>query len=133
VYRAGYAPPALIDILEKLEALERRKPGAMSRLFRSHPAISQRIAQTQKHVQELLKQQPQYLVTTSEFRDVQARLQSQFSLRTADPKSGGPTLRRPPGERRDPVEDRDSRDADDAERPTPKRSPSMYQPLPAPV
>ena len=121
LYNAGYDPPALIDFLEKLEALERRKPGTMSQLFRSHPPMSTRIAQTQKDVQELLKQRPQYVVTTSEFNDLKDRLRSQLNRRKADPKSNVPTLRRP-GERPGSIEDR--RDPQDDERPTLKRNPA---------
>jgi len=62
VYRAGYDPQALVDFLEKLEAMERRKPGAMSELFRSHPPVAKRIAQAQKVIQEMLKQQPRYVI-----------------------------------------------------------------------
>lgn len=125
LYQAGYDPPALIDFLERLEALERRKPGTMSQLFRSHPSISSRIAQTQKDVQQLLKQRPQYLVTTSEFNDVQERLRSQLNRRKADPKPNVPTLRRP-GERPGPIEDQDRRNqGEDDERPTLKRNPGV--------
>jgi predicted Zn-dependent protease len=122
LYQAGYDPPALIDFLEKLDALERRKPGTMSQLFRSHPPMSTRIAQTQKDVQELLKQRPQYVVTTSEFNDLKDRLRSQLNRRKADPKSNVPTLRRP-GERPGSIEDR--QDTQDDERPTLKRNPAM--------
>jgi predicted Zn-dependent protease len=124
LYQAGYDPPALIDFLEKLEALERRKPGTVSQLFRSHPPVSSRIAQTQKDVQQLLKQRPQYLVTTSEFNDVQERLRSQSNRRKADPKPNVPTLRRP-GERPGPIEDQNRRDQGDDERPTLKRNPMV--------
>jgi predicted Zn-dependent protease len=58
LYQAGYDPPAMIDFLERLEALERRKPCTMSQLFRSHPPVSSRIAQTQKDVQQLLNRGP---------------------------------------------------------------------------
>jgi predicted Zn-dependent protease len=122
LYMAGYDPPALIDFLEKLDALERRKPGTMSQLFRSHPPMSTRIAQTQKDVQELLKQRSQYVVTTSEFNDLKDRLRSQLNRRKADPKPNVPTLRRP-GERPGSIEDRQV--PQDDERPTLKRNPAM--------
>ena len=110
LYRAGYDPPALIDFLEKLEAQERKKPGTMSQLFRSHPPMSSRIAQTQKEIQDLLRQEPQYVVTTSEFNEVRQKLQTQLNRRKAEPKSDGPTLRRSPDESPDSIEDRDKRD-----------------------
>ena len=37
VYKTGYAPAAFIDFFERMEALERKKKGTVSQLFRSHP------------------------------------------------------------------------------------------------
>jgi predicted Zn-dependent protease len=124
VYKSGYDPPALIDFLEKLDALERRKPGAMSQLFRSHPPIASRIAETQKDIQDLLSRQPQYVVSTSEFDEVRKNLKAQLSRRKVDTKPNAPTLRRSPTDRPDKIESRDVPDSNDDERPTLKRTPS---------
>src|ERR1017187_959812 len=72
----------------------------------------------------VVEQRPQYLVTTSEFNDVQERLRSQLNRRKADPKPNVPTLRRP-GERPGPIEDQNQRDQGDDERPTLKRNPAV--------
>jgi hypothetical protein len=94
----------------------------MSVFFRSHPPVAKRIAQTQKVIQEMLKQQPQYVVTTSEFSEVQSRLRAQLNRRKSEPKSEGPTLRRP-SERPHPVEEQDRGNQDEDERPTLRRHP----------
>lgn len=118
VYKAGYDPTAFVDFFEKMEAQEKKKPGTVSELFRSHPNISSRIQSTQKLLQELMREQPLYMVTTSEFQDVQEMLAAKRNLRKAAPEKTGPTLRRSTdGSRRG----EDAPDKD--ERPTLKRRP----------
>ncbi len=38
MYKAGYDPQGMVSIFEKLDALEKHKPGAISRAFSDHPA-----------------------------------------------------------------------------------------------
>jgi beta-barrel assembly-enhancing protease len=121
MYKAGYDPTAFIDFFEKLEAAEKRKPGTVSKIFGSHPSVATRIKVTQRNVQELLRQQPQYVVTTSEFRDVRRYLQQTLNRRKMTPEKSGPTLRRPAGGNTDRIEDRDATKPDQDERPTLKR------------
>ena len=45
MYKAGYDPTAFVDFFEKVQSLEKRKPGAMSKLFSSHPPTDDRIKQ----------------------------------------------------------------------------------------
>lgn len=124
LYKAGYDPAAFVDFFERMEALEKKKPGTVSELFRSHPNISSRIKNTQKNVQELLQQQPQYVVTTSEFRDLNAYLARMLNQQRNQPAGTGPTLRRTPKGRVDPIEDRNGTQSEsDDERPTLKRRP----------
>jgi len=37
MYRAGYDPQAFITFFEKVQALEKRKPGAVAKVFADHP------------------------------------------------------------------------------------------------
>jgi predicted Zn-dependent protease len=113
LYKAGYDPTAFVDFFERMEAMEKKKPGTVSVLFRSHPKIATRIQNTQKNVQELLQQQPQYVVTTSEFRAVSRHLEQRHNRRMAAPLKDGPTLQRTPQGSAGP----------DDERPTLKRRP----------
>ncbi len=57
----------MVDIFEKIESLDRKRPGLVSKAFSTHPPTGDRIVTVQKNIQELLKEQPQYVVTTSEF------------------------------------------------------------------
>src|ERR1700736_1654405 len=55
MYKAGYDPVAFVDFFEKVQSLEKKKPGTMSKVFLTHPPTDNRIAIAQKHIQELLK------------------------------------------------------------------------------
>jgi hypothetical protein len=83
--------------------------------------VATRIKFTQRNVEELLEQQPQYVVTTSEFRDVRQYLQQTLNRRKITPERSGPTLRRPASGNTDRIEDRDATMPDQDERPTLKR------------
>ncbi len=95
LYKAGYDPAAMVDFFEKLEAMEKDKPGTMAELFRSHPVTSERLKNTQKDIQELLRGQPQYVATTSEFNQIKGRLQQMVTRPKAGPNGeSAPVLRR---------------------------------------
>lgn len=95
IYKAGYDPTAFIDFFERMASLERKKPGTLSELFRSHPNTAARIQSAQQNVQELLAEQPQYVVTTSEFNEVKRELEQNLNRRRPASGKSGPTLRRP--------------------------------------
>jgi beta-barrel assembly-enhancing protease len=73
-YRAGYDPSGLISMFEKLQALEKKKPGTLSKTFDSHPQTPDRIEKTQEEIRKILPAKQEYIVTTSEFDEVKARL-----------------------------------------------------------
>jgi predicted Zn-dependent protease len=100
LYKSGYDPTAFVDFFERMEAMEKRKPGTVSQLFRSHPNVASRIKSTQKSIQELLSTQPQYVVDTSEFREVTQELTGLARMRKATPEKSCPTLRRKAGDGR---------------------------------
>jgi len=74
MYRAGYDPQAFITFFEKIQALEKRKPGAVSRAFSDHPQTPDRIEHSQEEIAKILPAKDEYTVTTSEFDDIKARL-----------------------------------------------------------
>ena len=74
MYRAGYDPQAFITFFEKVQALEKRKPGLVARAFSDHPQTPARILHTQEEIARILPPRDEYTVTTSEFEDVKARL-----------------------------------------------------------
>lgn len=123
--KTGYDPTAMVGFFERLETMEKSKPGTMAKLFRSHPVTGERIERTQKNIEQLLAAQPQYIVTTSNFRDVKEKLEQAEKSRTLNAKSdSGPTLRRRPA---DAIPAEGGAEAggktDDDERPTLRRRP----------
>ncbi len=96
MYRAGYDPQAFVTFFEKIQNLEKHKPGAVSKAFASHPQTPDRIEHSQEEIAHLLPPKPEYLVTTSEFDDVKARLaRIENKRKLNDPKGNNkPTLRR---------------------------------------
>jgi predicted Zn-dependent protease len=104
MYRAGYDPQGLVSIFEKLDALEKHKPGALSKAFSDHPATPDRIANIEDEIATILPARPDYLVTTSEFDQVKARLARIQNKRGINDKKDGnkPTLRRTSGSNNDP-------------------------------
>jgi beta-barrel assembly-enhancing protease len=122
MYKAGYDPTAFVDFFEKIETLEKTKPGTMSKVFSTHPMTEDRIAAAQKDIQANLPSKPEYVVTTSEFNDVKGRLNSLLNRRKVDVKEDNrPRLRRSPGNG-GTIDDGDTKEKPDKdERPTLKR------------
>jgi len=96
MYRSGYDPQAFISFFEKIQALEKRKPGMVSRAFSDHPQTPDRILHSQEEIARILPARDEYTVTTSEFDDVKARLaRIENKRRLTDTKDGKkPSLRR---------------------------------------
>src|SRR6185437_8619526 len=95
MYKAGYDPTASIDLFERMLSLERRKPGIIAKVFNTHPMTGDRIAKTQKNIDEMLPGRTEFVVTTSEFNEVRERLKSRYVPRKdGDPNK--PRLRRVP-------------------------------------
>jgi beta-barrel assembly-enhancing protease len=110
MYRAGYDPQAFVTIFEKLENLEKTKPNLISKAFSSHPQTPDRIEATQKEIATLLPPRAEYVVTTSEFDDVKARLARIENKRKLNDNGKGnqPTLRRASSTNSDPNASPDS-------------------------
>ena len=96
MYRAGYDPQAFISFFEKVQALEKRKPGAVAKVFSDHPQTPVRILRSQQEIARILPPRDEYTVTTSEFDDIKARLaRIENKRRLTDSKNGQkPSLRR---------------------------------------
>jgi beta-barrel assembly-enhancing protease len=96
MYRAGYDPQAFVTFFEKIQDLEKHKPGAVARAFSDHPQTPDRIAHSQEEIAKILPPRDEYLVTTSEFDEVKTRLaRIENKRKLTDGKNGQkPTLRR---------------------------------------
>jgi beta-barrel assembly-enhancing protease len=126
LYKSGYDPTAFVDFFEKIQSLEKKKPGTLAKIFSSHPPTDSRIKAAQDEIQKILVAKPEYVVNTSEFNDVKGRLSMLHNRRKVDQEtdSSRPRLRRAPGSTTGPVdEDENGKKpkTDSDERPTLKR------------
>ena len=100
LYKSGYDPTAAVDMFERVDATQQQHPGAVSQLFNTHPLTTDRIARTQKNIQQNLPAREEYVVNTSEYEDVRARLVGIQEQRKVHEKPA-PTLLSKPGESKD--------------------------------
>lgn len=119
MYRAGYDPSAFVSFFEKIQAMEKKKPGTLSKAFDTHPQTPDRIEKSQDEIRKILPAKQQYIVTTSEFDEVKARLAAiENKHKVLDKKDENkPSLRRTSNSGGD--NNGNSQDGDD--RPTLKR------------
>jgi predicted Zn-dependent protease len=90
MYKTGYDPEGLVRSFEKIEALEKKKPGLISRAFASHPQTPDRVENSQREIAEILPPRQEYIVTTSDFSRVKARLAALLK-KQAVPNAQSPT------------------------------------------
>jgi len=98
MYAAGYDPTGAVSIFEKLESLQKTKPGAVAKVFSTHPKDSERIDKTEKEIQAILPAKPEYVVTTSEYGAVRERLLARESGRKQENQDARPVLHKRAGD-----------------------------------
>jgi predicted Zn-dependent protease len=121
MYKAGYDPNSYITFFERIQADEKRRPGTIPKVFSTHPPTAERIQNAQEEIERILPAKEEYIVTTSEFDSVKARLRGiMFSRKSQDNGPGKPTLRTKTEQSKKQPTDPNSTDDD---RPTLKRRP----------
>lgn len=119
MYKAGYDPNGFITFFEKVQAKERKKPGSIPKVFSTHPPTPARITKAQQEIAQILPVRTEYIVSTSEFDQVKARLglvQAGRKPKEGDPER--PSLRK----RTETAQtDKDTSEDEKDERPTLKR------------
>jgi predicted Zn-dependent protease len=119
MYKAGYDPNAFVSFFEKLQAQERRRPGSIPKIFSDHPPTPERVQKAQEEIQTILPAKDEYIVTTSEFDLVKARLGRIENRLKLDEKKGAadkPTLRtRTEQQKQDKADKTDQQTGDDSD------------------
>jgi predicted Zn-dependent protease len=123
MYKAGYDPNSYVTFFERIQADEKRRAGTIPKVFATHPPTPDRIEAAQKEIARILPARQEYIVTTSEFDTVKARLRNMmFSRKAQDNSPNKPTLRTKT-EQSDKTKTQPGTDSGDDDRPTLKRRP----------
>lgn len=127
-YAAGYDPQAFVQFFEKLGADDKKKHSKLAKMFSTHPMTGDRVTAAQDEIRQYLPDRDSYIVDTSEFDQVKARLlglESRHQLSSAD--SRRPVLLKRTGASTDADPDPNSSSSgsgqEDPDRPTLKRAP----------
>jgi predicted Zn-dependent protease len=121
MYKTGYDPQSFISFFEKIEAQEKKKPGAIAKAFSSHPMTPDRVAHAQQEMATVLPPRDEYVLNTSEFDQVKSRLASinnKHKLQNDQTNGNRPTLRRSTADNPNP----NGTQQPDDDRPTLKRT-----------
>jgi len=96
-YAAGYDPQAFVQFFEKLKVEEKKKHSNIAKMFSTHPMNSERITAAQEEIRTYLPDRDSYVVDTSEFEAMKARLIAlEGGLKVTVAKGGNrPVLRKP--------------------------------------
>jgi predicted Zn-dependent protease len=122
MYKAGYDPNSYVTFFERIQADEKRRPGTIPKVFSTHPPTPERIENTQKEIARILPAKQEYIVTTSEFDTVKARLRNIMFSRKVTDAPGKPSLRTKTEQSKKQPTSTDPNSTDD-DRPTLKRRP----------
>ena len=119
-YASGYDPQAFVQFFEKLQLKEKQKHGFLAKTFSTHPMTEDRVKAAQEEISKYLPDRPQYILTTSEFDEVKARLAGDLNeSRVGLGDAGRPTLKKRQGS--DTVDPGSSGSSEESGRPTLKR------------
>lgn len=128
MYKAGYDPNSYVTFFERIQADEKHRPGTVSKMFSTHPPTPDRIEAAQKEIARLLPEKDEYIVTTSEFDNVKARLRNVMFARKVDNGPGKPTLRTKTDQSDKQGQGQGDPNSSDDDRPTLKRRPDSDDP-----
>jgi predicted Zn-dependent protease len=131
MYKAGYDPNAFVSFFEKVEAIEKKQPGTIPKIFSDHPPTPDRVESIQKEIATILPARDEYIVSTSEFDSVKARLQMIESGQKLNKNPNKPSLRKRTDQNKggDTASDPTNTSSDpDSDRTTLKKRPDPNQP-----
>jgi predicted Zn-dependent protease len=143
MYKAGYDPNSFVSFFEKVQTEEKKQPGTIPKVFSTHPPTPDRIEAVQKEIATILPAREQYIVSTSEFDTVKARLQMIEANMKVKDSPNKPTLRKRTAQNKGgdtksggdttsgggtSTSGTDQTPPDDGDRPTLKRRPDDQQP-----
>jgi beta-barrel assembly-enhancing protease len=127
-YAAGYDPQEYVKLFERLRDGEKKK-SFLAKMFSTHPMNEDRIKRAQKEIDHYLPDRDQYIVDTSEFEQVRARVSDLSDRNKIDQGKFVPVLHRrgaaepPPAQTKSSDSTQDTTKQQDSDRPTLRRHP----------
>jgi predicted Zn-dependent protease len=95
MWKAGYDPNAYLRMFGKIMEEERTQPGSVPSIFMDHPPTTARIIKAEEEIKSILPPRQHYLESTSEFQNVQNRLDALLgNMRRNKSAENRPTLMR---------------------------------------
>jgi predicted Zn-dependent protease len=99
LWNSDYDPNAFVTFFEKLQEQEKSKPGRLAGFFRTHPPTVDRIPAAMDE-QRYLPEKDNYILNTSEFDRVKARLLAFDNAQKSEASTTAPGQRKPTLKRR---------------------------------
>jgi predicted Zn-dependent protease len=119
MWASGYDPTSLLSFFEKLKVKEKKAPGALAKVFSTHPATGDRIDKARVLLTRFPERE-EYTISTSEFGLVKQKLLAIVNQNNLTKnEKAAPTLKRKPSRGSSDGSDGDS----DKAPPTLKRKP----------
>jgi predicted Zn-dependent protease len=134
LWNTGYDPNGFVTFFEKMKKEEKNKPSRLAGWFRTHPSTDDRIVAALDE-QRFLPEKDYYIVNTSEFNRVKARLQSIENAKEAEQEEiNSYEQKRPTLKRRTPGSDGDDTggSGEDGGSAPEQRRPTLKRPDPEP-
>lgn len=117
-WHAGFDPDGFLTFFEKMLTKEKKQPGKLASWFRTHPTTPDRITYMKEEVEKCLPERPKYLVTSSRFDDMKAKLLAyDNTLQAANKGPAGKSDRAPSKPTLKRRTDTDPSDTDPQDRP----------------
>jgi predicted Zn-dependent protease len=127
-WNTGYDPNAFVTFFEKMQQQEKSKPGRLAGWFRTHPSTDDRIVAALDE-QRYLPEKDNYIINTSEFDRVKARLQAIDNAQKSEAEGEASEQKRPTLKRRTTDGGgEDSGDVDDGGTSPKKSRPTLKRP-----
>ncbi len=95
MWKAGYDPNAFLAMFAKITEEFHSNPGSVPSVFMDHPPTKERIIKAEEEIKNILPNRKEYLVSTSEFQNVKARMKTLLVAMKRNKKDkNAPTLLR---------------------------------------
>lgn len=137
LYASGYDPTSMATMFEKINSLNKKKPGTLSKLFATHPQSVDRRDDSLALVARFPERE-EYVISTSEFQRVKSylmRISNAKVLSTSDideTEPGKPTLKRRQPDPTDSADPSSSSDKDKKDSPPQLKKRGEPQTSPSP-